>query len=1084
MSALIKLIILAVCFFIETAIGATVSAGPFIPFNSTWDSPRYLGFRPAHGFEVDVNPPRFSWPYTPIMVGERGERFLKQEFTLQIAREPSFVSPEIEQTYAFNFGNALPAIDNGKWYWRVGYAPLGASPVQWSAVREFYVPDHAVVDDRSWLTEASKALSKKPHPRLAPGDGRWDGLLERLMSNTITASVLTRMQDEANQALQTEWWHDFPQTDRATKGKGRQLARKFMQIGDALIQIAFIHHVTGDDRYAGALERALTVAAYPQRGETTPEYNGASDKWGTRWVFYLAYIYDWYYHEMTPNQRSEMLSAIEWRLQAIMGNAASWEDERSVHSQGVAGFLQSHPLENFYSAAAAIALTVGDSSVADHYAPLMLNYLLGVGSGYGPEEAWNEAGAYAISKSEHPIRVALICDVLLEDYSFSELPWFQKMGRFLMHLLPPGMERQGFGDYTLDMNNHQKRADLRRNLMMLGLLSQDQSYFDLTAQIESEGVAPRNLDGPVFCIAADVLGIPTTRKEPVQASRIFPVAGWLFSGSHPVDQRATAWNDLRMTMLARPKGGYSHSYPHEGAFVLQYGGESLAAGGGATVYADPYSRNSLSHNSVLVDGKGQAFQGFNKSYPYAARPLYWDVREGVTIGAIDGTGGFLVPPKEAKEDYGYLSPLPDDWGNLKLKQWIRSFVLVDERFFAVYDTFESRADMDPARFSFLLNIPTLSEVREDPESGILAAYDMGTVRTTVFQDTSEPVTVFKDVGESIFVNPITGTNYKPMLVEAFERRNRNLGEQDYTMTRLCVTTEATRTAHMLTVFSVNNDPSNVRQAEVDFEGDGVFTLRDAVGEITVSFTDEASEADIAVPQNLIREHSRQTEPYRLLSRNQDDTIQVGDMTMPVTWILHEDFQSPSWMNRWMVESENSPVFADTEGLRVSLGADPETAGGTTVWLRPQLPEDCLIRIIAKVNESDSANAANLNVFMNAREADGSALIFGRSGDYAAYHSILNYTMTLTGGAKPGWSRLRKNPGFNLVSEADTRSEVGQTYELILIRIADRIQVWLDGHLLHDWTDENPLSDGNFGLRTWRSDVTFESVEIAIPSHER
>lgn len=1046
---------------------------PWVEFNSSWDNAHYLGFRPANGQVPEINPPRFSWPYSLAVEGFRGELYPLQTFTLQLSRDPSFIEPEIEQQYAFNFGNILPVLENGRWFWRVGYADAGAAPTRWSAVREFQITDASIKEDRFELKQSLNRFAAMDHPRLAPSGGDWTGLAMRLTNNVITRKVFERMKVSAEKALTSDWWNNFPESDEGPRSSAKKRSAAFMAYGEDLLRVALLHKMTGDEKFAGAPERALMVAGFPRGGATSPEYNGVTDKWGTRWVYFLAYIYDWYYHDLSATQREKLLAAIDWRVQAVFGNAASWESSDGIHSQGLGGFLQSHPFENYGTVAAMLPLVVGESEAADAYGDLIMNYMIGVGSTFGSEEGWNEAGGYAFFKSAKAIRAGMVYDALLQQKTFGNQSWFDRLGEFLVHLTPPGMVRQGFGDYTQDINGSNRQGDLCKNLMMLSLLTQDAGLADIVEQLYDEGTSARKLDDVTFCLASDRLGyLPAGAKTSgISASRLFPTAGWMFAGSVSPAERKAASTDLRVTLMARPRGGYSHSYPHDGAFVLQAGGQTLAAGGGATIFADAFARHSMSHNGLMVDGKGQAFRSFHKVYPYAARPLYWKETANAVIGAVDATGGFLADPEFAKGEYSYLEEAPNEWGASNLRRWIRSFVLVPNRFFAFYD--ECAVAVARSTFTILVNIPTLDPVEQDFEQNLLARYVMGSVQASVFQIGSASVEHKTDRGLKVFVNPITGKDYTPFVKEAFKKRTRGLNDQDSAITRVASSIGPVKDAGFLTVFAVT--PTGAVPATVTFVDSKTFTISDAQGTLTVTWDEARTGADLYIPQSSICKYAKQTEPYRLLEEPIADVLKLSDGEQPVSWMLNETFDRSNWVNRWEVETEGAAVFAGDDGLKVRV--KPDTTDGTTIWLRPELPDNVVVRYRATVDAPYTNNAANLNAFLCAREADGSELQFNRRGDYPEYHEIPNYGFTFTGGSMEGWTRLRRNPGFQKISDVQKRTEWGETYEIVLMVQNGHVRTYINGEKVHDWTDPEPLPGGKFGLRTWSSNVTIHSMDI-------
>jgi hypothetical protein len=205
----------------------------------------------------------------------------------------------------------------------------------------------------------------------------------------------------------------------------------------------------------------------------------------------------------------------------------------------------------------------------------------------------------------------------------------------------------------------------------------------------------------------------------------------------------------------------------------------------------------------------------------------------------------------------------------------------------------------------------------------------------------------------------------------------------------------------------------------------------------------------------------------------DAHVTLAGDAYDVCWLATEKFDA-GWESRWAVEG-NCPVTAVDGRLKVRRAGEGAVS---TIWYRQPLPRDVIIRFKAMAVEPAQSNAANLNLFLHANEADGRPLRFGRDGTYAKYQEIPNYLVTLVGGYTPGYSRLRRNPGFALLSEdISVRSEIGKEYELVVTLIGGRLRYYLDSRCIHDWTDSHPLPAGNFGLRTWSTDVDWRQVEF-------
>ena len=197
-----------------------------------------------------------------------------------------------------------------------------------------------------------------------------------------------------------------------------------------------------------------------------------------------------------------------------------------------------------------------------------------------------------------------------------------------------------------------------------------------------------------------------------------------------------------------------------------------------------------------------------------------------------------------------------------------------------------------------------------------------------------------------------------------------------------------------------------------------------------------------------------------------------------TELAHETFADDAWRQRWTVEG-HAEVAVASGTLRVTTQPAPDgTTPGATLWWGEALPADVLIEFMAGADLPAEDNAANLNLILHAREADGSAYRAGRSGKYGEYQQVPNYILTLTGGFQEGWARVRRNPGFNLLAENRAlRSEPGRNYHVRVAITGGRIRCWIDGQLVHDVRDPNPLPGGRFALRTWRSRVWWSDLRI-------
>jgi hypothetical protein len=236
-----------------------------------------------------------------------------------------------------------------------------------------------------------------------------------------------------------------------------------------------------------------------------------------------------------------------------------------------------------------------------------------------------------------------------------------------------------------------------------------------------------------------------------------------------------------------------------------------------------------------------------------------------------------------------------------------------------------------------------------------------------------------------------------------------------------------------------------------------------------------------VDLEAIRAHALATDPAVLPPGGPVENVELDGDTYRVEWLARETFDG--WLSRWAIEG-NSEVRVH-DGKLWARDLFPGKANVGTFWFRPDLPDDVMVRFRAEAVPPAGENAANLNLILHGHELDGSPLRYGRNGQYSLYHEIPNYIVTLVGGIRDGWSRARRDPGFNLLHEADVRSEVGEEYEIVVTCQAGRLRYYLNGVRLHDVQDPEPLSGGRFAIRTWSTNGWWDDVEFGrvLPAGE-
>jgi hypothetical protein len=206
--------------------------------------------------------------------------------------------------------------------------------------------------------------------------------------------------------------------------------------------------------------------------------------------------------------------------------------------------------------------------------------------------------------------------------------------------------------------------------------------------------------------------------------------------------------------------------------------------------------------------------------------------------------------------------------------------------------------------------------------------------------------------------------------------------------------------------------------------------------------------------------------------------------------IKEDFSSG--MDQWWPEG-GERVWVEDGRLHVK-GDNPQVrgAGAATVWHKTPHAGDFRLRLDAHV-VSSSIHANNVNLFFCYSDPSGRPLYetreARRSGDYPLYHKLNGYIITFlndygaSSGRYPDGStkariRIRRNPGFHLLAEKfDFHCREGITYRLAVVKQGGAIRFSVDGRELLGATDPNPLGEGLFGLRTFRTHLWWDNIDL-------
>jgi len=201
-----------------------------------------------------------------------------------------------------------------------------------------------------------------------------------------------------------------------------------------------------------------------------------------------------------------------------------------------------------------------------------------------------------------------------------------------------------------------------------------------------------------------------------------------------------------------------------------------------------------------------------------------------------------------------------------------------------------------------------------------------------------------------------------------------------------------------------------------------------------------------------------------------DGLTVGGETLAAELLVDAEFAGPADLARsWVLEG---PAKAVTENGRLLIASIGEKTAAT-LWFKGEFEADLAVEY-AGITVAPHG-ACNFNLFLHATELDGEdVLARPKSGAYNEYHDINNYIFTLT----PGWSRFRRDPGFNCISEnLEVHGEPDVHYRVVIAQQGCRFRAWVNDRLTHDVIDPEPHTRGRIALRTWNTSLAYDTFRV-------
>jgi len=466
---------------------------------------------------------------------------------------------------------------------------------------------------------------------------------------------------------------------------------------------------------AGVAEAATMIwlvsgeSAYLQKAK---EFLLAASRWktsGATGIFYndeahfrlwrkLPFIYDQIREQLSPDEKREVLDSFRSR-----GNdsfALIHQKTKGAKRNSIEGDISSHPVRFMAMTGLAGLALYDDLPEARKWLDYALSFYNNQFPPWGGDEGgWGEGLAYWRGNLEHVRFHDALC-ALGHPSAYANHFWRQT-GYFPVYFVQP-YRHTAFGD-TPNAGKFSLEPIVAKTVERLSRRFQD-GY--LHSYIELEDKKERSLESQGLFFSDErypagfeyIIRDFATRKEPLPEPRQLaelPPARW-FSDIGWVAMHSALGNpddDIMLSFKSSPYASYSHSHADQNAFILNAYGENLLINSGYREYMrsphhNAFTRQTISKNCILIDGKGQKPQAKNA--------------RGKVLGMEIGPRTIWTAG-EAAEAYNAWQERPI------VEEARRDILMVDRRYFIVRD--RVRLD-EPKNVSLLLHAE--SNIAWDP----------------------------------------------------------------------------------------------------------------------------------------------------------------------------------------------------------------------------------------------------------------------------------------------------------------------------------------------------------------------------------
>ncbi|MBE0543918.1 MAG: DUF4962 domain-containing protein [Verrucomicrobia bacterium] len=598
------------------------------PINNRAPRPDEIGYRPADGTTVRMNPPSLTWLHETAT----------QTYTVQWSRRADFSDATTTTNLPFNVHTHSAALAQGQYFWRYRFTGKEGKTSGWSVSRSFTVPADAIefpmptrAQQRERVPQAHPRLFMRPEdlPRLRElAKGRDDAAFARLRAEadryiadgpTPEPEHLGSATDKENKELIKYWWPNRTQTEKACREAET---------------IAFVSLLSGEKKYGEAARKwILHLASWNPDGPTNFRLNCEA---GKPMLYRLPRAYDWAWDTLTEADREKVQTVMLRRAQDAW---ISGEIGRGV------GHLNrpfsSHGNRTWHKLAECAIAFLGEIPEAETWLDYAVNKFYAAYPVWSDDDGgWHEGISYWGGYMNKAVTWLQFANSALGIDGFKK-PFFAQVGDYPLYVAPPGSPNMGFSDLSFRPPPQSWGGFIEYFLRAgSGKAGADESHAGYwrwwTQQWQMRGEG--GLMGFLYNASLPPLP-PAKTPTDLPPSKIFHGIGVASLHTTLLDSA----DDVHLLFKSSPFGSQSHGHNPQNSFQLNAYGESLLT---TCVYRDLHGSkfhtrwawSTVAHNAVLVDGEGQIPHSATSTGRIVHSKLTpeWDYVEGDALAAYGG----------------------------------------------------------------------------------------------------------------------------------------------------------------------------------------------------------------------------------------------------------------------------------------------------------------------------------------------------------------------------------------------------------------------------------------------------------------